>query len=163
MKHREGEYVKAQTLDDFKFYAQTPYRNRSLHSQDRYVPSHNYDASQRFYTAGIDVPQRGDDMTSKLVTHTQMWIGIGVSLLSIVAIAVTASWTISNSINDKINSSRQELTTVINTSKSEVSARVDKLESKVDNGFATTNSGINDIKLILAGQKNTDNERSSKG
>ncbi|EPC6045119.1 hypothetical protein ACR0VB_002092 [Serratia marcescens] len=102
-------------------------------------------------------------MTSKLVTHTQMWIGIGVSLLSIVAIAVTASWTISNSINDKINSSRQELTTVINTSKSEVSARVDKLESKVDNGFATTNSGINDIKLILAGQKNADNERSSKG
>lgn len=90
---------------------------------------------------------------SERLGRIEFWLGITATLVAILVATCGAVWTISNSINDKINQSRQEVNLSVQTSKAEITSRIDRLEDKVDTGFKDTTSSLNDLKVILLTQK----------
>lgn len=97
-----------------------------------------------------DQPAEGEpQMSVKSLSRWEFWLGIFTAIIGIFSIVVGATWTISNNINDKINASRQELTGNIQSSRAEITARIDRLEDKMESNFKETSSSLFKIQAIL--------------
>ncbi|HAZ3906282.1 TPA: hypothetical protein J1437_004710 [Escherichia coli] len=95
-------------------------------------------------------PAEGEpQMSVKSLSRWEFWLGILTAIIGIFSIVVGATWTISNNINDKINASRQELTGNIQSSRAEITARIDRLEDKMESNFKETSSSLFKIQAIL--------------
>ncbi|SUB71831.1 hypothetical protein [Pluralibacter gergoviae] len=99
-----------------------------------------------------DNPEEG--MSTKTIGRIEFWLGIAVALVTIVGASVSATWSVSNAITSKNDSLRSELNQNISSSKQEITSRIDRIEDKVDSGFKDVTSNLNDLKVILATQKN---------
>ncbi|MCL6409932.1 hypothetical protein QQL37_12495 [Pantoea agglomerans] len=107
-----------------------------------------------------EIPKQEENMTAKgLIGKIEFRVTMGLALLTVVGVAVTAAWSISNSISDKNTALRQELSQTILTSKQELSLRVDRVEDKIDDGFKETSNQLTDLKVLLATQKNDKTEK----
>ncbi|CAM3944790.1 hypothetical protein PLGE761_02285 [Pluralibacter gergoviae] len=93
-------------------------------------------------------------MSTKTIGRIEFWLGIAVALVTIVGASVSATWSVSNAITSKNDSLRSELNQNISSSKQEITSRIDRIEDKVDSGFKDVTSNLNDLKVILATQKN---------
>jgi len=106
-----------------------------------------------------DEPLSGGDMNSKSITRVEFWLGTITTVVGFLVIAIGATWTISNSINEKINSSRQELAGNIQVSKTEITTRLDRVEDKMDSNFKEMSASLIKIQSTLDAEK----EKSNKG
>lgn len=88
-------------------------------------------------------------MNVKSLSRVEFWLGIAAAIVGMFAIVVGATWTISNNINEKVNASRQELTGNIQSSRAEITTRIDRLEDKMDSNFKETSSSLFKIQAIL--------------
>ena len=95
----------------------------------------------------------GEHMSTHSLSPLAFWLGIASTVLTIVGAAILTTWTVSNSIDSKVNQARQEITGITYTSKVEVTNRLDRLEDKVESGLKETNAGINDLKVLLSASK----------
>lgn len=95
-------------------------------------------------------PNNGDKMSEKSLTVTQFWVGIVLAILTVLGTGVCASWTISNTINDKSNNLRKDMSDEIKSSRIELSAKIDRVEDKTEAGFKDASSQLHDIKILLA-------------
>jgi high-affinity Fe2+/Pb2+ permease len=128
---------------------------RNKNPASSYIPSSQ---GERFII--VDQEQasqaKGDSkMSTSNIGRLEFWLGISVSIVGFVVIGCGATWTISSTINDKVSQSRQEIAGNIQVSKTELTTRMDRLEDKVESGFKDTNSGINDLKLLLSNSNNS--------
>lgn len=103
---------------------------------------------------GTDRAEEAEANKMTSITKTQFWIGIFGAISGFLVIICGATWTISNNISDKVSQSRQEVMGAIQTSKTEVNTRIDRVENKVDSGFKETASGLGEIKVLLASERN---------
>lgn len=92
--------------------------------------------------------------SSKSLSRLEFWLGMVATLVGVLAIAIGAAWTISNSINEKVSSARQELAGNILTSKNEVSTRLDRIEDKMDASNKEITSSLFKIQASLEAQQN---------
>lgn len=102
---------------------------------------------------GVDtrfLSNNGEKMSEKSITTTQFWVGIILAILTILGTGVCASWTISNTMNDKTNGLRKDMSDEIKSSRIELSAKIERVEDKTAEGFKDTSSQLNDIKILLA-------------
>ncbi|CAM3360735.1 hypothetical protein SB6411_00255 [Klebsiella spallanzanii] len=102
---------------------------------------------------GVDTrfsSNNGEKMSEKSITTTQFWVGIILAILTVLGTGVCATWTISNSMNDKTNGLRKDMSDEIKSSRIELSAKIDRVEDKTAEGFKDTSSQLNDIKILLA-------------
>ncbi|CNJ37208.1 Uncharacterised protein [Yersinia rohdei] len=129
------------------------YPSRRLNSAIHNAASYANIDPRKILFAPISEPEmeggKRNNMQTSSVSKLEFWLGIAGVIIGFMAIVGTASWTISNNINDKISQSRQEISANIQMSKSEISSRVDRIEDKVDSGFKDTSQGIMDLKLLL--------------
>ncbi|NUU68467.1 hypothetical protein HQN64_20490 [Enterobacteriaceae bacterium BIT-l23] len=88
-------------------------------------------------------------MSGKTITRLEFWVGICASIVTIIGAGIVATWTISNSINDRVNDSRRELAGNIQNSKVEITTRIDRLEDKIDSNYKETSSSLMKIQAIL--------------
>jgi hypothetical protein len=79
------------------------------------------------------------------VTKFEFWLGAIGMAVTIVAIVVGASWKINDSIHESANAHRQELTGIINTTKSDITSRIDRLEDKLERSSSATDSKLDQL------------------
>lgn len=104
--------------------------------------------------------EQDPDMKTSTIGRVEFWVGVGLSILTVVGAAVTATWSVSNAVSSKNDSLRIELNQNIGTSKQEISDRITRVEDKVDNGFKDVSSQLSDMKVILLTSK--DSNKASK-
>lgn len=123
-----------------------------------FTPSNRSNQPMVFYKANAIEP-KASEMNEKSITKAQFWIGVIISSLTVVVAACATTWAISNNINDKVNQSRLEISASLQTNKSELSSRIDRVEDKVDTGFKDTNNGINDLKILINGKNHANTDK----
>lgn len=95
------------------------------------------------------VPQMS---SNGLIGKIEFRVSMILALITVVGTAVGVTWAVSNSISEKNNALRQELSQSILTSKQEITQRVDRVEDKIDSGFKDNTTQLNELKVLLATQ-----------
>ncbi|HEB1396320.1 TPA: hypothetical protein RY411_004721 [Escherichia albertii] len=139
------------------------------HDQFHVVGVYRYGRPAPSYQQGVigkDVPvfiphkltdQPAEDepqMSVKSLSRWEFWLGIFTAVIGMLSIVIGATWAISNNINDKINASRQELTGNIQSSRAEITSRIDRLEDRMESNFKETSSSLFKIQAALEAKSN---------
>ncbi|WP_273901953.1 hypothetical protein [Enterobacter hormaechei] len=151
MKQHKVDYYKPAELDEMQIFPARRTQYREHLSSPSFYPLDMNRAGYIFST-----PNQTDndeetisDMSNKGISRIEFWFGtIGVIVTCLVA-AIGATWTISNNISDKTNETRKELAGNIQSSKSEISLRMDRLEDKFDSSSKDTSDKLMRIQMII--------------
>lgn len=151
MKQYKNDYYQPAELGEMQIFPARHTQYREHHSSPSFHPLDTNRVGYIFST-----PNQTDndeetisDMSNKGISRIEFWLGtMGVIVTCLVA-AIGATWTISNNISDKTNETRKELAGNIQSSKSEISLRLDRLEDKFDSSSKDTSEKLMKIQIIL--------------
>lgn len=149
---RNDSFIPARSIaDDYETIRTRPHQPAPV-----YYPPDNGGYGSGYY---IPLPQNnegGERMRNKSdVTRVEFWIGITLSMLTIIGVGCGTAWAISSAINDRIGDSRQEITGNIQSSRVEITTRIDRLEDKMDSNFKETSMGLMKIQASLDVKQNS--------
>ena len=129
------------------------------HASPTYIPFSGRERQLVFIDPLASPKPTGEEqeMNNSGIGRLEFWLGISASIVGFIVIGCGATWSISNAISDKVNQSRIEINGSIQTSKTEITTRIDRLEDKVATGFKDNANGINELKLMINNQNDKKN------
>ncbi|EML3649518.1 hypothetical protein RVW51_000159 [Citrobacter freundii] len=149
MKQHKDDFYQPAELDEIQIIPASYDLHRVHNSSPSFHPLDITRTGYIFSKHNQTDEENDSDMSNKTISRTEFWLGtIGV-IFTCLAAAVGATWTISNNINDKANDTRKELAANIQSSKSEISLRMDRLEDKLDSSSKDTSDKLMRIQLLL--------------
>lgn len=158
MKQHKGSFFSPAELDEVQIIPAQHGHHRDHHSSPSFHPIDISRAGYIFSTLNHSEKdeEKNNEMSNHGISRTEFWIGAIGIIFTCLASAVVATWTISNNINDKTNDSRKELAGNIQSNKTEISLRLDRLEDKFDSSSKDTADKLMRIEMLLQakGEKN---------
>ncbi|EKS7197926.1 TPA: hypothetical protein QCI11_003306 [Enterobacter ludwigii] len=119
-----------------------------------------------FYVEQQGNKPQGKEMTNLSISKIEFRLSVAGTLIGFLVIACGTTWTISNSMNEKIDKARieinsnvqtakTELATAMQNNKTDLTARLDKIETKFDADAKDTAQGLAKIQTMLENNKQT--------
>lgn len=88
-------------------------------------------------------------MNANSLSRLEFWLGIMASIVGVLSIVIGATWIISNTISEKIDASRKEIAGNIQSNRTDITARIDRLEDKMDSNLKDISSSMYKIQATL--------------
>lgn len=101
------------------------------------------------HNASRQVMEAEPHMNAKSLSRLEFWLGIIATIAGVLSIVIGATWTISNTISEKIDASRKEITGNIQSNRTDITTRIDRLEDKMDSNLKDISSNMYKIQAIL--------------
>ncbi|XEG68528.1 hypothetical protein NMD97_03710 [Edwardsiella tarda] len=101
------------------------------------------------HNASRQVMEVEPHMNAKSLSRLEFWLGIIATIAGVLSIVIGATWTISNTISEKIDASRKEITGNIQSNRTDITTRIDRLEDKMDSNLKDISSNMYKIQATL--------------